>query len=445
MTQGAHLVRRLGALDIVLIVIGSVIGSGIFRTPAVVAQRAPDTALILTAWIAGGVIALFGAFVLGELGARRPDDCGMYAYFRDAFHPIVGFAFGWSGLLASYSGGVAAAAVLFAGYFITLTGFTIAPAAVAAIALGILAALNSLGVRQGASFQNGMTILKLGAVSAIIIAGFIARPGVSPQPSVAPAASSAFGQLSIALVPVLFAYAGATVANFMAAETKDAARVLPLGLTAGMIVVAFVYVLVNLACIRVLGVGGLAHTDVPATAVFSDVVGRTGTQIAAIAIALTTLAYMSNRLLTLPRLYHAMAADGLFFRAVAWIDPRTKVPTIAVFLTALVAIVIALSAGYGHILNYVIAVVSAFNGLLGLALFVIRARDRASGLPDGGGFRVPLHPVSTVVFIAASWGVAIATCVAYPIDGLMGLAIVLSAVPIYLLWKRGRVAQGARA
>src|SRR5262249_21152315 len=152
---------------------------------------------------------------------------------------------------------------------------------------------------------------------------------------------------------------------------------LPLGLTAGMIVVAFVYVLVNLACIRVLGVGGLAHTDVPATAVFSDVVGRTGTQIAAIAIPLTTLAYMSNRLLTLPRLYHVMAADGLFFRAVAWIDPRTKVPTIAVFLTALVAIAIALSAGYGHILNYVIAVVSAFNGLLGLALFVIRARDRA--------------------------------------------------------------------
>jgi APA family basic amino acid/polyamine antiporter len=439
------LVRRLGTFDIALIVIGSVIGSGIFRTPAVVAHRAPDTALIITAWVAGGAIALFGAFVLGELGARRPDDCGMYAYLRDAFHPIVGFAFGWSGLLASYSGGVAAAAILFAGYFISLTRVTIAPALVAAAALAILAALNALGVRQGTSFQNGLTILKLGAVSAIIVAGFVAPPSVSPQPQVAPPASSAFGLLSVALVPVLFAYAGATVANFMAAETKDAARVLPLGLTIGMIVVAFVYVLVNVACIRVLGVAGLAKTDVPATAVLSDVVGRTGTQLAAIAIAVTTLGYMSNRLLTLPRLYHAMAADGLFFRAVAWIDPRTKVPTIAVFLTALVAMAIALSAGYGHILNYVIAVISAFNGLLGVALFVIRARDGAPGLPDYGGFRVPLHPFSTVAFIAASWGVAIATCVAYPVDGLMGLAIVLSAVPIYLLWKRGRFPQGRPA
>jgi APA family basic amino acid/polyamine antiporter len=436
----AGLVQRLGAFDMALIVMGSVIGSGIFRTPAVVAHRAPDAALILAAWAAGGIIALFGAFVLAELAARRPDDCGMYAYLRDALHPIAGFAFGWSGMLASYSGGLAAAAILFAGYFLSLTGLTLAPALVAAVALGVLALLNALGVRQGASFQNALTILKLAAVVAIIVAGLVARPHASAQLGTAPAAPlGVIGAFSVALIPVLFAYAGATVANFLAAETKDAARTMPVGLTLGMIGVAFVYILLNVACIRVLGVGGLAHTDVPATAVISNAVGSNGTRLASIAIAVTTLGFMSNRMLTVPRLYHAMAADGLFFRAVAWIDPRTRVPVVAVILQAAVAIAIALSAGYGHILNYVIAVVSAFNGLLALALFVLRARDRRDGVERAGGFRVPWHPVSTAIFMLASWGVAIATCVAYPLDGLMGFAIVLSAVPVYFIWARTAV------
>ena len=436
----AGFVRRLGALDVALIVIGSVIGSGIFRTPAVVAQRAPNAGLILAAWIAGGVIALFGAFVLGELGARRPDDCGMYAYLRDALHPIVGFAFGWSGMLGAYSGGVAAAAVLFAGYFLSLTGLPWAPALVAAVTVGVLALLNALGVRQGATFQNALTVLKLAAVLAIVVTGLVAQPHTMPQLGVSPTAGlGTIGVFSVALVPVLFAYAGASVASFMAAETKDAARAMPPGLTLGMIGVAVVYVLINVACLRVLGVGGLARTDVPASAVISDAVGPVGTRLASIAVALTTLGYMSNRMLTVPRMYHAMAADGLFFRAVAWIDPRRHVPTVAILLQALCAIVIALSAGYGHILNYVIAVVSAFNGLLAIALFVLRARDRRAGRVFDG-FRVPGHPVTTAIFMLASFGVALATCVAYPLDGLMGLAIVLSAVPVYFLWARSATA-----
>jgi basic amino acid/polyamine antiporter, APA family len=439
-------VRRLGARDVALIVMGSVIGSGIFRTPAVVAHRAPDAGIILAAWIAGGAIALFGAFVLAELGARRPDDCGTYAYLRDGLHPIVGFAFGWSGLLAAYSGGLSAAAVLFAGYFLSLTGLAFAPGLVAALALGVLALLNALGLRQGASVQNALTIVKLAAVLAIVVAGFTAQPHSAAQPAAAPpAAFGALGALSVALIPVLFAYAGSSVAGFMAAETKNAARALPIGLTLGMIGVAFVYVLFNAACIRVLGVGGLAHTDVPASAVISNAVGSTGTRLASLAIAITTLGFMSNRMLTVPRMYHAMAADGLFFRGVAWIDPRTRVPTIAIALQALFAIAIALSAGYGHILNYVIAVVSAFNGLLALALFALRAQDRRAGADSGTSFRVPGHPVTTAIFMLASFGVAIATCIAYPIDGLLGLAIVLSAVPVYFIWARRAVAPKATA
>jgi APA family basic amino acid/polyamine antiporter len=444
--QGVRFVRRLGTWDIALIVIGSVIASGIFRTPQLVAQRAPNADLILIVWAVGGVVNLFGAFVLGELAARRPGDCGAYAYLRDAFHPIVGFAFGWAGLLAMYTGGLAAAAILFAGYFISLTGINVAPAVVGAAALGILALLNVLGVREGTSAQNAMSVLKVAAILAIVAAGlleparFVQPPNDSSRPLLA-----TLGAFSVALVPVIFAYAGVTVATFMTAETKDPARALPIGLTIGMVAVTVVYVLVNAACIRSLGISGLAHTDVPAAAVLSNATGTIGTRLASIAIALSTLGYLSNRMLTVPRMYHAMAADGLFFPIVASVNPRTKVPTVAILLQTLVAIVILLSASYGHIINYVVAVIAAFGGLLALALFVLRARDRAEAPEARAGFRVPFHPVSTAIFMLVSWSVAIATCIAYPVDGLMGLAIVFSGVPVYWLWSRSRFARRLQA
>lgn len=445
MTQGSRLLRRLGTLDVALIVMGSVIGSGIFRTPAVVAHRAPVPALIVTAWIAGGAIALFGAFILGELAARRPGECGIYVHLRDAFHPVVGFAFGWAGL-GAYSGGLAAAAILFSGYFLSLTDLTVAPALIAAITLGFLALLNALGVREGATAQNLFTILKVAALAGVIIAGLSGNPAIHrATDAIGGSRYGAVGAFSTAMIPVLFAYLGATVVSFMTVETKDAARALPRGLALGMAGVVLVYVLVNVACIRVLGAQGLARTDVPVADVLSRAAGPMATRLASIAIALTTLGFMSNRMLTVPRLYHAMAADGLFFRSVAWIDPRTHAPVVAILLQAVFAIGIALWSGYGHILNFVVTISYAFSGLLALAIFVFRARDRRNGIEPVQGFRVPLHPFSTIVFMLASWGVAIAACVAYPGDGLLGLAIVLSAVPAYMLWGRSGTMRKVRA
>ncbi len=160
----------MGLADVALLVVGSVIGSGIFRTPAVVALRLHATGAILAAWVAGGIIALFGAFVLGELGARRPEGCGAYAYLREAFHPVVAFAYGWTAMLASFTGGLAAAAVLFGAYFVSLTGFAVAPAVVAVAALIVLAIVNCFGLREGTSAQNALTALKIGALLALVIA-----------------------------------------------------------------------------------------------------------------------------------------------------------------------------------------------------------------------------------------------------------------------------------
>jgi APA family basic amino acid/polyamine antiporter len=437
------LARRLGVADVVLIVIGSVIGSGIFRTPSVVAQRIPIPGLILVAWTCGGVVALFGAFVLGELAARRPAGCGVYAYLRDAFHPVVAFAYGWSSLLASFTGGIAAAAVLFAGYFISLTDLRVSPGILAVATLAVLALVNCFGVRFGSNVQSALTVLKVAALVALIGAGVAAHPAHG-HPITALSSSTLgtlgiLGAFSVAMIPVLFAYNGAMVANFMAGEAKNVAFTLPLGLWLGISGAAVLYLLVNAACVRVLGVHGLANTPVPAAAVLRAAAGSAGAQVASFAIAVSTLGFIGNRMLTIPRLYHAMAEDGLFFRAVALIDPKTRVPVVAIALQAFFAMLLALSGSYEHILNYVVSTFYVFNGLLALALFIIRARDRRAGAAEAVHFRVPGHPFSTALYLVVSWGVAIATYVAYPRDAIAGIAILLSAVPVYFLWVRTRL------
>jgi basic amino acid/polyamine antiporter, APA family len=436
MERSAPLKRALGGWDLALIVVGSVIGSGIFRTPAVVAQRLHVPWLLLAAWAAGGLVALFGAFVLGELGARRPMDCGPYAYLSDALHPVVGFAYGWAFLLAAGTGGLAASAVLFGGYFNSLTGVNVSSGVVAATALALLATVNAFGVREGANVQNGLTLLKVAALMGVVVAGMIAHPASSETPLPLGSTLATLRAFSIAMIPVLFAYSGPQIANFMAAESKDPARALPAGLTVGMIAVAVVYVLVNAVCVRVLGPDGLARTDVPVAQVLAQAFGAPGMRLTSIAIALSTLGYISNRMLAVPRLYHAMADDGLFFRVIARVNPRTQVPVIAVGLQAVIAIVISLTSGYEHILNFVVAIIYGFGGLLAIALFVVRARDARTPAEPRGGFRVPLHPYSTAIFMLASFGVTIATCVAYPVDGFFGLGICLSAIPAYILFAR---------
>jgi len=429
--------RKLGIFDIALLVMGSVIGSGIFRTPAVVAQRIPAPVLIIVAWLVGGLIALFGAFILGELGARCSREGGAYAYLRVAFHPVVAFAYGWTSLLASFSGGLAAAAVLFAGYFLSSTALSAPPTLVAIVTLATLVLVNSFGVRAGSNVQHVLTLLKLLALAAVVVAAFVVPANHHLQLShVAGSPEGVTLAFGVAMIPVLFSYAGALVANFMSDEVHEPSKTLPTGLWVGMAGVALLYVLVNAGCLRALGVDGLARSTVPVSAVLQEATGSIGARLTSIAIAVATLGFLSNRMLTVPRMYRSMADDGLFFRWVGWIDPRTRVPVIAIALQGIAAIVIALSGDFNQILNFVVTLVYLFNGLLALALFVLRARDGANGSTQAGGFRVPGHPVTTGIYLIASWSIAIVTYVTDPRSGLIGLAIVLSAIPIYALWSR---------
>jgi len=423
------LARRLGAFDATMIVMGGIIGSGIFINPYVVARQLHTAALIVGAWAAGGLIALLGAFAYAELAALRPEVGGQYAYLRDAFHPAVAFLYGWALLLVVQTGGMAAVAATFGKYFVELTGTTILDAAVAVFALIILTIINCLGVRSGSNTQSALMLLKLAAIGALIIAGFAYRGGQRP-----PAVPSAEGHLLLhfgaAMTPVMFAYGGWQTASFVSGEMKRPERDLAIGLLLGVVGVIIVYLLVNIVCIRVLGTAGLAATTTPASAVMRAVLGERGARLIAMGITVSALGFLSQSMLTAPRVYYAMAADGVFFRAVARVNPKTHVPTVAIALQGVVAIIITLSGTYEQILSYVVSVDFIFFGLTGVALFIFRR-----SLPPAP-FRTPGHPVTTAVFILACWTVVIATVVKNPVNSAIGIGILAAGLIAYFAWRK---------
>ncbi len=420
------LARRLGAFDAAMIVMGGIIGSGIFINPYVVARQVHSPLAILGAWAAGGVIALLGAFVYAELAALRPEVGGQYAYLRDAWHPAVAFLYGWGLLLVIQSGGMAAVAVTFARYTTELTGAPIADWLLATLTLLALTIINCLGVRSGTNTQTALMLLKLLAIVMLILAGaFIANRSVA-DPVIQP---STLGGFAAAMTPVMFAYGGWQTASFMSGELKNPRRDLAIGLLAGVAGVITVYLLVNVICLRVLGVDGLAATKTPASAVMRLALGERGAMLIAAGIAISTLGFLSQGMLTAPRVYYAMAEDGLFFRAIANVHPKTRVPVVAIALQGLVAVIIALSGTYEQILSYVVSVDFIFFGLTGLALFVFRRRAQ-----ERAAFRTPGHPITTAVFTIACWLVVAGTIAKAPLNSAIGFGILFAGLPAYWFW-----------
>ena len=425
------LARRLGAFDATMLVMGGIIGSGIFINPYVVARHVHTPAAILGVWAAGGAIALIGAFVYAELAALRPEVGGQYAYLRDAWHPAVAFMYGWALLLVVQSGGMAAVAVTFARYMVELTGTTLADWMLAALTLALLTLINCLGVRSGTNTQTVLMLLKLAAIVMLVVAGGTAveRGGIeqAPRGDGAPALLA----IAAALTPVMFAYGGWQTASFMSGELVRPRRDLAVGLLAGVIGVIVVYLAVNYVCLRVLGPSGLAATTTPASEVMRHAFGARGAQLIAAGIAVSTLGFLSQGMLTAPRVYYAMADDGVFFRAVARVHPRTRVPVLAIVLQGAASILIALTGTYEQILGYVVCVDFIFFGLTGLALFVFRRRAAA----QGAGFRTPGHPITTALFVAACWLIVLSTFVRAPRDSAVGLVILAAGLPAYWLWR----------
>lgn len=432
-----HLARRLGLFDATMIVMGGIIGSGIFINPSVVAKQVHTPFLILGVWVLGGLLALIAAFIWAELASWRPDVGGQYAYLREAFHPSIAFLYGWVLLLVIQTGGMAAVAVTFSRYFVEMTRIPIGDSVLAAVVLVVLTVINCLGVRAGSTVQNIFMVLKIVAIIALVVCGLVlVAPNIADpyqgQLLDRPVSGDLLTAIGAAMVPVLFAYGGWQTSTFVAGEIKEPARNLSRGLIFGVVGVVLLYLSANFVYLRVLGSEALASAAAPASQVMRSALGETGARIIAAGIAISTVGFLSQSMLTAPRVYFAMAQDGLFFKQVAMVHPRTRAPIIAIALQGAMAIVIAFWGRYDQILNYVVSMDFIFFGLTACCVFVFRKGDS----PPARIVRTPGHPWTTLVFIIACWLVVINTIVRYPRNTLIGVAILALGLPAYLLWSR---------
>lgn len=429
------LVRRLGPFDATMIVMGGIIGGGIFVNPAEVARRVGSPGLSHLAWAIGGAIALIGAFVYAELAARRPQVGGQYAYLRDAYHPLVAFLYGWTLLLVVQTGGMAAAAMIFGRYARELTGIGTPEAIIAVGTLMTLTVINCIGVRAGSNVQSFFMVVKLMVIATVVLCGFTVMTRlmgkVTPQQPI-PTDGPGIGVMT-ALVPILFTYGGWQTASFVSGEMRDPRRDLPRGLLAGVIGVVIVYLLVNAAFLAALGVGGLAASKAPASDVMRQIFGDGGGRFIAAGVAISTVGFLSQSMLTAPRVYFAMARDGVFFKRIGELGARSRVPVAAIVLQGITASVIALWGRFDQVLNYVVSIDVLFFGLTGAALLVYRRRADADPPPP---IKVPLHPVTTIAFVLSCWAIAITTVIHAPRDAGGGVAILALGVPVYFLWTR---------
>ena len=448
------LVARIGLFDATMIVMGGIVGSGIFINPYVVAKTVHTPALILGAWVAGGAIALMGALAYAELGGRMPKVGGPYAYLSAAYHPALGFLYGWGSLLVIHAGGTAAVAVTFAKYFRALTGLgagggvggagLLGDNGVAVAAVVVLVVINCAGVRAGSGVQSGFMVLRIAAIAMIVVCGgwFVLRAGAGTGPAWQPVLDRAVSvdlvtAFGAALVPVMFAYGGWYVSNYVAGEIKEPRKNLPRALVLGMLGVVALYVTVNFVYVDVLGAEGLAGTSTPASAAMLKAVGARGAMLIGAAISLSTLGFLSAAMLTYPRLFYAMAEDGLLPAVMARVGVRTRAPTAAIVLQGAVTIATALLGTYEKILSYVVVMDWIFFGLTASCLFVFRRRDKAYD-----GYRVPGHPWTTGIFVAIAWLIASNTTYKNPLTAGTAVCILLAGVPVYFL-VRGRARRSA--
>jgi APA family basic amino acid/polyamine antiporter len=433
LSSSPGLARRLGLFDATMLVMGGIIGSGIFVTPAEVARHVGTPLLIVGVWVIGGLIALAASLVYAELAARRPEVGGQYAYLRDAYGPMPAFLYGWALLLVIQSGGMAAVAITFARYLGNLVELGVPDGTIAVAVLALLTLINCLGVRSGSNVQSALMVLKILAIAALVMIGWLFAPASTPQAALSDLGSmSALAAVGAAMTPVMFSYGGWQTSSFVAGEMRNPQRDLARGLLFGVAAVVLLYTAVAFVCVHALGPTALANSKTPATEVMRLAVGEKGATFIALGIAISALGFLSQGILTAPRVYFAMAEDGLFFRCVADVSSRTRVPIIAIALQGAAAAVIALSGTFGQILGYVVSVDFLFFGLTGFALFVFRRRD-----PDQRtAFKAPLHPFTTALFVAACFITVVATVANNPVNSLIGYAILAAGVPACLYWQR---------
>ncbi|HTO86485.1 MAG TPA: amino acid permease [Thermoanaerobaculia bacterium] len=434
--------RALGTFDATMMVIGGIIGAGIFINPYLVAQRLSSGGLVLAAWVVGGAVAMAGALAFAELAALFPRAGGEYVYLREAFHPLVGFLFGWASLLMIQGGGLAAVAITFAEYALRLCGAPSASGTPLAVgALASLSLVNIVGVKPGSRLLNVLVVLKIAALSALIGGGLL-LPRVAPPPAPpgAPPGGTGLAAFGAALIPILFSYGGWQNANVVSEEIRDSRRTLPTALVAGTAAVILVYVLVNVVYLGALGREGLASTATPAADAVRRLFGSQADRLIAAAIAVSTFGFLDLTLLAPTRISYAMAKDGLFFPALARLHPRFQTPVLAIAVQGAWAILLVLTGTFADLVDSVVFADWIFFGLTVAGLFVFRKRPPDTAKADA--FHAPGYPVIPALFVGAAALVVWSAIRSNPFRSALGTALLAAGIPVYFFFaRRPRIAE----
>jgi APA family basic amino acid/polyamine antiporter len=448
--EKAGLVRGLGVWDATLLVIGSVLGGGIFITTGDMARVLPHEGMILLVWVVGGLLTLAGALTYAELGVLFPRAGGIYHFLKEAYGPLPGFLYGWACFAVVFSGGIAGIAVGAAEYVGAFVPFSSTANALASISLGgatwtlsgaqavaaavilVLTLVNWLGLREGALLQGALTVLKIGAVVFFVAAAFL----VPARASVALAAPLPAGSLltafGVAMVAALWSYDGWYGVTMSAGEMRDPARHLPIGLIAGTAACVAMYALLNVVYFRALPLGEVAGSARVGEAAATALFGAGGGRLLAAAVLLSGLGCLASTILYASRLYLPMAEDGVFFRGLAAVGPRFRTPGRSLWAQGVWSSLLALSGTYDQLYTYAIFVGVVFHVATGAAVFVFRRR-----IPDAPrAYRVWGYPVVPALFIFASLALVANTLVERPVESLLGLALLALGLPAYAYWRR---------
>jgi len=435
MPDQPKLKRVLSLLDATMINAGGIIGSGIFMVPATVAMFTGSASLFFMVWIAGGIVSLFGALSVAELGAAMPRAGGQYVYLSEAYGPVWGYLYGWSAVAVINTASIAAVGVAFSEYlrfFFPITDVSIKGIAVATIVL--LTIINILDVKSGARFQNVFTISKLGAIFGIIILGLVMEGGSNQNLSPFFSDQSfteLVGPLGLAMVSVLWTFDGWIFITYVAGEVKNPGRNIPLSLIFCMLIVVTIYLLLNYVLIYTLGFTGMNGSDLVVSDAASVFLGNKGAAIVTLIILISLIGANNGFVLTSARINYAMAKDKLFFYQASQIHPRFKSPSNALIIQCVWASLLTFTGTFNQLITYIIFASWIFYGMSAGAVIILRNKKPDMERP----YKTPVYPWIPIIFILFAIFLTINTIIEAPRDAAIGAGIILAGLPMYYYWK----------
>jgi basic amino acid/polyamine antiporter, APA family len=429
MPSASELPRKLGLLDSSAIVVGTIIGSGIFLVPNLVARSLPSAPWIIAVWIFTGVLSFFGALAYAELGAMIPATGGQYVFLREAYGPMWGFLCGWTYFFVVISAAIGWLAITFTnylGYFAPLT-----PGLAKCVAVALIAAItlvNYRGVTVGAAVQKLFTLMKVAALGILVVASFLGPVHAAPETAAGAVTLSGFG---VAMISCLLSYDGWAALSLVAGEVKDPKRTLPVALATGVGLAIAIYVLANLAYLRVLSVSEIAATARVGALAAERTLGPIGGAFVSFTILMSIVGAINGWAMTAPRIYFAQARDGLFFRRFGDIHPRFQTPYVSILTFGAWSALLALTGTYETLASYAMYAAWIFYGLTAMAVLVLRRKQPGRPRP----YRMTGYPVTLLIFAAVALGFVVNTLIATPGPAIVGTLLVAAGVPVYFTWR----------